>query len=258
MGIPKRPGRQLKIKRLFAMALIGASCLVAGCTSQFRTVNFCWSSDFYLVPDERMIETDRPVLETKKLLMEWIKSHNGRLIADNTSPGSPVSVTAENRKNYEVAHNLALKEWDAYKINDFDKRTTPEEFAQMKESILATKTLADKTDVTTISAMFSDDARHFSFERSTGGVDWGKTLTSGMLTNQIYVKQEHAEVTIKSRLDFLLFERDGKTHVYATGHPVEGTSEAGFGKSIGYNWWPYVSGSEETMMVMDALHALKQ
>jgi hypothetical protein len=241
------------------MLLVTALCFLAGCGSHYSKVNFCWTSDYHLDPDSRLIEIDKPLPDVEKKLLEWVQSHGGQLNEDKSMEGNVITVTDENRENFRIAHAIAKNEWASYQENDYNKRPSEEDFKKMTKSIRATKTLTDKSTVTKVSAIFSDKDREISYKRNTGEIDWAKSLTVGLLANQPIYKMENKQLIISSVVEFLLFDSNGKTKVYATGRPIDMNTkiQADFGKSIGHKWWRMVTGTEESLLVMDALNTIK-
>ena len=245
------------------LILLGAFSLTTGCASggaSYEKIDFCWTSDFYVEPESRMVVIEKPLQEVERTLLKWILLHHGELLTNTKGEAQAVAVNEDGGVNFRIARGIAEKAWASYTANDFSMSIAPEEFNRMKDSMLATTTAVDRPAVIAIRALFSDKSREVSFVRETGEYDWVKNFTVGLLLppSVVFTKKEKVNVIIKSQLDFLLFDMDGKTHVYATGRPFESGSgvAAGYGNSIGYDWWHLVTGKEEAQLVMLVLKAV--
>ena len=68
----------------------------------------------------------------------------------------------------------------------------------------------------------------------------------------------YKSIEFYSIIEFIIFCRDRHTWVYTCGVPFDGSSsvKADYGHSIGYKWWPYVTGKEEVTLITECYEYL--
>lgn len=261
-----------KIQSHLGFLIILAVCTtfcISGCAEHYDRINFCWTSNHRIPPDERIISVSASPQAVKNALATWTLDNNGEILTETHDYNKILTLHPDSSKNFEIAHEYAEKKWSSYEKNIYskDKEGVWQRFVQASKTQVTEKPSSEQGYKLTVKV--GDRNENIQIKVKTGHDTIyapGQTmvLSSGTVvtTPPTPISTPHYEykkktLTFYSKVLFFIFKNEGKTQIYAYALPVEGKIEAKYGNSIGQKWHSYIDARVEAIFVKDAFGFLE-
>ena len=253
---------------------------LAGCSSGFDKIDYCWTSEHHLSPDDRIVALDAPIDQVTNLIIQWVENKTGgEIVTTNKDTHQKVTLAADANKKYVSARAIAEKEWAAYEANKYRKWATGE--WETLQALMKEQLNTEESDIKSyyIKAKLEKRQATINYRVQTGtsmvpmynpGFTAYSPMKGGFKTitypstviNTPMPSYETRQKTIDfvSLLEIYLYEDGQFVKVYAKASPLDESTSvtACYGCSIGRSFWEYVTGEKEAMLVQELLTFLQE
>lgn len=259
---------------LIGLAFVGS--FLAGCSSPYSSIDFCWTSDHHLNPADRMVSLEWGIDQATNGVLQWIDNNKGEVIICDKDADKQISLTAEANDNYLLAKDIAERKWATYNANTATKwkdgerdslKTLMAGQAQITDANCAAcyikATLARRQ--ATAKCLVQTGTTMVPTTVVPGYVSGGVPVPGAVISTPMptYTTGQKT-VVFCSQMEIYISENNGTIRIYARASPAQVSLTdtrisyaADYGLTIGYSWWKYVSGKEETQLVQDLLNYLR-
>ena len=189
---------------------------------------------------------------------------------NNDNCNTIAQLRPDGRRNFIEVQQILSKEWKAYNDNKYREWEDGEweKLQNLSKNQIEFTNLSDKRGCCLKVKL---DKREYTIEYqevvgqvTTHQQQWIYTkngpIPAGTIpvTSYQYAPRKKTKKFF-SQIDFFIFSDQGSTVVYATGVPLEESSsvKVGFESTIGYSWWPMVTGMNEAELIKEAYTYLK-
>lgn len=252
--------------------------LIFGCATRYDKIDFCWTSDHSLPPEERLITIAGNPKATCLAISNWTKENDGDVLEVKEGDSAVVKLAPNATEKFSQAEKIFKKMWASYDANDFYKLSNNEWFvlktAMTGQAIISQSSQTDgflvkiKTGNRQKAGAFSEQ---IGTKKQTiynpGFTAYGPKLQTMYIPGSSYdiqvpeYRQIQKTLSIYSIIEFLIYSNnDGTTSIYATGYPVDASTgnPAKYGNSIGHFWWPIVTGKDEAYIIKKVFNSLSE
>mgnify|MGYP006290185247 CR=1 FL=1 len=263
--------RFLKLNAFVFVGILAASVLLTGCAAKrYNKISYCWNSDHRLPPEERFLYVKTAPEDVITQLTHWVMENNGEVIRKDNENGKIPALHPKSSEKFEQALEIADEQWDAYEKNEY-REWSKADFLAFQQLIKEQVEWKDAGKIVPHRLIVKVDERSkaITYKKKVGTRTKQvyqppvivnlphKTLVGPAMMTPVTVPvyaDANKTLNFYSTLVFLVFENNGKTAVYAFGYPVDATSKvrANYGHSIGYRWWPMVTGEHEAQSIRKA------
>lgn len=252
------------------------ACFCTGCVGKYSKINFCWKSDHRIAPDQRFLVVDAEPEQVKEQLLSWVEDTYGEVIKEEAGTGKVARIVPDSSEKYLKARKIADERWESYNKNSYRswEKEDIESFRKLMDSQVEWLD-AENENTHKIVAQMMKRKITVNYRVVTGYKNSGIYVPPTILTlphrtmvapgsfipNRVPIYANRSKlVGFYSVIEFNVFKDNGRTTVYATGHPVEAKSAtpAGYGTTIGYAYWPMINGKHEMDYIRNAFTYLKE
>lgn len=246
-------------------------CLI-GCatpTPQFGKIDFCWTSDHRLSPDERFFMLRSSPEKVAGGIVKWVNEQGGEIL-ENSDCGTIAKLQSSGKKDFLAAKDIVDEVFLAYEENKF-RKWGEGEWEKLQH--------LTKNQIQFVN---SEDQSGHCIKTKVGKrlktIEYREQVGTKTYMHQTYIYTQHGPIpgtviplkspvfqtrkkTIPffSQIDFFIFSDDGYTKIYAVGAPMDGSSniKAAYGASIGHKFWKEITGKAEASLIKEAYTYLK-
>lgn len=254
---------------LFVLVLCNCFIGCATPTPRYGKVDFCWTSDHRLPPDERFLSLHSLPETVAGGIVKWVNEKGGEIL-ENSSCDTIVKLQSGSKEDFLIVQDTANKVFLAYMENKYRKW----EEGEWEKLQQLTKNQIQFAN--------SDDKSGYCIKSKVGKrlktVEYREQVGTQTYMHQTYIYTQHGMIpgavvpvnspvfqtrkkTIPffSQIDFFVFNDHGSTKIYAVGVPMDGSSnvKAAYGATIGHKFWPVITGKEEASLIEEAYTYLK-
>lgn len=251
----------------FLFASLLCSFLIGCATSpqRYGKINFCWTSDHHLPPEERILTLNSSPEVTAERITKWVNEKGGEIIEKKDDCDTIVKLQPEGEENFLAVQNIVKKEWIAYDENRF-RKWEDGEWAKLQELSKNQTEFVNSLDNYGyyLKARLGKRDRTIQYQEQVGTSTFMHQTyiytkngpIPGMAIPVTSPKYETREKTAHfcSQIEFFVFRDEGSTKVYAVGAPFDEASsvKAAYGSNIGHSFWPMITGKDEAFLVKEA------
>ena len=249
------------------LLIMFAICLTNGCAQHYNKIDFCWTTNHRIPPNERMISVNATPLSAKNALVKWALLHSGEVVTEKNDYGKIITLHPDSSKKFQMAHDIAEKKWNSYERNEFLKWGDGE-FDRLQQF--------SETQIEVAPSPQTGWKLFVKIGKREGQVNVRKRAgyqtvyvpgffsPKGVWVQPNPIKMPRYEIETKtlifySIVRFFIFENEGKTFIYVYALPEEGKLQvkASYGNSIGHKWHKYIDARQEAEFVGDAFSYLQ-
>ncbi len=239
-----------------------------GCANNFGRVDFKYSNLDHMNHQEGTIKISTPPEDFIFDITAAFRN-NGANIIIRKKIDYVLTENTLGQQCWEAKYSISQKEFNAYRLNNFSIYNGIDREGQFSSKGLEsncsyfTRNIESDADSWQLVVEFPPRSAQTTIYRPTMNGFFmfnPNTMTPSMQGLSTSQNQENIHINFSTRLYVWAWKSisDSKTNVYLMAKPVSGQLEANQGVTIGYTWWQYANGYNESQTVKNYISIIQE